>query len=124
LDLAGVDQLFDGAGHVLDWDVRVSSVLLEQVDAVGAEPAEHGLDDLADVVGLAVETVSLPGGGVDGEPELDGDHHLVAYRRQRFAYQLLVDERPVALGGIEEGSPRSTASRMSAMPAGRSPGWP
>ena len=35
-DLAGPDQLLDGAGDVLDRHVRVDAVLVEQVDVVGA----------------------------------------------------------------------------------------
>ena len=37
------------------------------------------------------------------EAELGGDHHLVADRLQRLADQLLVGERAIDLGGVEEG---------------------
>ena len=40
--------------------------------------------------------------GVEVEPELRGDHHLPAKRRQRLAHQFFVDERAVDLGRIEE----------------------
>jgi len=39
-DLALLDQLLDGARHVLDLDVRVDAVLVEQVDRVRAEPVQ------------------------------------------------------------------------------------
>ena len=40
---------------------------------------------------------------IDVEAELGGDHHLVAEGRERLAHQLLVRERAVDLGGVEEG---------------------
>jgi hypothetical protein len=39
-DLAGRDELGDGAGDVLDRHVRVHPVLVVQVDHVGAEAAQ------------------------------------------------------------------------------------
>jgi hypothetical protein len=35
-------------------------------------------------------------------PQLGGDHHLVAHRRQRLADQLFIGERAIDLGGVEE----------------------
>lgn len=75
-------------------------MLVEQVDAVGAQPAQRCIDDVSDVLRLAVETVTLASDGVDVEGELDD---LVADRGQGFADELLIDERPVGLGGVEEG---------------------
>ena len=40
LDLALLDQLLDGAGDLLDRDVRVDAVLVEQVDPVGPQPPQ------------------------------------------------------------------------------------
>ena len=40
---------------------------------------------------------------IDVEAELGGDHDLVAHRLQRLADDLLVGERAVDLGGVEEG---------------------
>ena len=36
------------------------------------------------------------------EAELGRDHHLIANGRERFADELLVGERTVRLGGVEE----------------------
>jgi hypothetical protein len=47
--------------------------------------------------------VALPRDGVDVESELGRDHDLVAYRGKGLADELLVDERPVELGSVEEG---------------------
>ena len=100
-DLAGVDELLDGAGDVLDRHVGVDAVLVEQVDAVDVQPAQGVLDGGADVLGAAVQAGGAA--AVEGEPELGGDHDLVADRSQRLADELLVGERPVDLGGVEEG---------------------
>ena len=50
VDLAGLDELLDGAGDVLDGDVRVDAVLVEQVDGVGAQAPQGAVDGGADVV--------------------------------------------------------------------------
>ena len=54
-----------------------------------------------DVLGPAVQARAACR-RVELEAELGGDHHLVAERRERFADQLLVRERAVDLGGVEE----------------------
>ena len=59
-DLAGVDELPDGTSDVFDRHIRVDAVLVEQVDAICAQPYEHGVHDVADVVGTAVETCRTP----------------------------------------------------------------
>ena len=40
---------------------------------------------------------------IDIEAEFGGDHDLFPERRQRFADQLLVGERAIDFGGVEEG---------------------
>ena len=55
-----------------------------------------------DVLGPAVQAPLLPV-RVDVEAELGGDHHLVAERGERLADELLVRERAVDLGRVEEG---------------------
>jgi hypothetical protein len=44
LDLAFPDQLLHRPRHLLDRDARVDAVLVEEVDPVGLEPLERGLD--------------------------------------------------------------------------------
>ena len=100
-DLAGVDEFLDGSGDILDRHVGIDPMLVEQVDTVGVEPTQGVLDGGADVVGPAVQA----GGAVavEGESELGGDHHVVADVGQSLADELLVGERPVDLGSVEEG---------------------
>ncbi|CAB3778538.1 hypothetical protein LMG28614_00643 [Paraburkholderia ultramafica] len=74
-------------------------MLAEQVDAIGFEALERRFGDHADALGTTVER---PLRVAVLEAEFGGDHDLVAKRRHRFADQFLVDERAVALGGVEE----------------------
>ena len=103
LHLALLDQVLHGSGHVFDRHVRVDAVLIEQVDDVGLEPLERGLDDLLDVLGPAVQGSPLASVlRIRRQAELGGDHHLVAERSERFAHEFFVGERAVDFGGVEE----------------------
>ena len=101
-DLAGGDEVLDGAGDVLDRDGRVDTVLVEQVDALDAESLQRAVDGLADVVRPAVEAATFSGLWVEAPPELGGDDDLVADRTECFTDECLVGERAVDLGGVEE----------------------
>ena len=52
---------------------------------------------------LTVEAAATLPGGFEIEPELGGNHHLLAERRERFAHQFLVDERTIDFSRIEQG---------------------
>ena len=80
---------------------RVDAVQLEQVDPLQAEAAQAH---------LAPAGAGTPGGrpastrpGPAGQPGLGGDDDVVGVRVQRLAQQLLGHERPVGVGGVEEG---------------------
>ena len=68
-DLAGLAELLDGAGDVLDGHLRVYAVWVEQVDGVHAEPAQRAVNGGAGVVGLAGQP-GLAALVVEGEPNL------------------------------------------------------
>src|SRR4051794_41904079 len=74
-------------------------MLVEQVDRVGAQPLQRGLDAAPDPRRAAVEAAAT---ALEVEAELGRDHDLVADRFERLADQLLVRERPVDLRGVEE----------------------
>jgi hypothetical protein len=99
-DLAGGDELLDRAGDLLERHVGVDTVLVEQVDALRAQPAQGVLDCRLDVLRPAVQ----PGRAtaVEGEPELGGDDDLLADRSQCLADKLFVRERAVHLSRVEE----------------------
>ena len=79
-------------------------MLIEQVDGLDSEALERPFDRLPDALRLAGDAAVRPGLRIDVEAELGRDHHVVPERAQRLADDLLVLERPIDLGGIEEGN--------------------
>jgi len=94
-------QVLHRSGDVLDRHLGVDPVLIEEIDDVGLQALERGLSDLLDVLGPAVQTGLLLV-GVDLEPELGGDDDPSADRSERFADELLIRERAIHLGRVEE----------------------
>ena len=105
LDLAGLDEFLDGAGHVFDGHVGIDAMLIEKVDGVDLEALERAFDGLLDVGGLAIQARGAWAmiGTAEIETELGGDHDFVAIGSERFADELFVEERAVDFGGVEEG---------------------
>jgi hypothetical protein len=77
-------------------------VLVVQVDVVGAKPPQRTFERGADVGRAAVEDTGASS-GVGDHAELGRHHDLVAAVLDRAADEFLVGERPVDLGGIDEG---------------------
>ena len=77
-------------------------MLIEQVDMVSIEPQQRCVNNGADMIGAAVEALSLPPFGIDVEAEFRGDDDLVANRFQALAQLAFVDMRPIDFGGIEK----------------------
>ncbi len=95
LDLALGDQVLERAGNLLDRHVGIDAVLVEDVDAIGAQAPEGGLGDLLDMLRPAVETAAPFACRRNVEAELGCDHHLITNGLQRLPDQLLVDERTI-----------------------------
>ena len=96
------------------------AVLVEQVDPVGAEPAQRGVGDALDLPGAAVE----PGGPavLDAPAEFGGDDRLVPQRLEGLADEFLVDMGPYTSAVSKSVMPSATASRRTLIIAWRSPG--
>ena len=75
-------------------------MLVEQVNGLDFEPFEGGIDDLPDVLGLAVEAALLA--GVTIESEFGGDDHFVAEGSEGFADEFLVGEGAIDFSSVEE----------------------
>ena len=101
-DLPGVDELLDRPGDVLDRHIRVDAVLVVEVDVVGAQPAQRTLDGAADARRIAAQATGQDTVLLERKPELGGDDNLVAVRLEGLTDDVLVGERPVHLGGVEE----------------------
>ncbi len=98
------DQLLDRTGHILDRHVGVYAVLVKEVYRVDSQPLQRGVGDAADLFRSTIEPVGGGGTGIAvTESKLRRDHHLTFERLERLAHELLVGERSVHLGGVEEG---------------------
>src|SRR5439155_21649535 len=103
LDLTLVNQVLHCSCDVFDGHIRVNTVLIEEVDRVNLErlePLERSFGDLLDVRWPTVQA-PLPA-GFEFEPELCRDHHLIAQRGERFAYELFIGERAIGFCRVEE----------------------
>jgi hypothetical protein len=90
------------ADRLLDRHLRIDPVKVVEVDRLDAEAAKRRLACLADVVGAAVQMHLVGGRVVDDDAALRRQHDVVAASRDRPADELLVRERPVHVGGVEE----------------------
>ena len=100
-DLAGEHELRHRPDGLLDGHGTVDTVLVVQVDGVDIEAAQRCVARPVHVLGPAVD--GLRSVGLALEPELRRDHVLVAPPREGSADQLLVRERPVHVGRVEQG---------------------
>ena len=55
LDLTLLNQVLHGARHVLDRDVRVDTMLIEQIDGIHLKPLERVFGDLPDVLRATIQ---------------------------------------------------------------------
>ncbi len=99
LDLALTDQVFHGAGDLLDGHLRIDAVLVEQVDAVRAQTLERRVGHLPDALRPAVQALA---GVALAKAELGRDHDLVAHRLQRLPDHAFVDEGAVGFRRVEK----------------------
>jgi hypothetical protein len=103
-DLALRHQVFDCARDVLDRDLWIDTVLVKQIDSIGAQALQHAVDGGLDVLRSAVETRQTPAGlKIDVPTELRCDHHPVAERRDASAEDTFDLVRALSLGRVEEG---------------------
>src|SRR5271165_5486153 len=105
-----LDQITYRAGHFLDRHGRIDAVLIEQVDIVGAKPAQGPLHRLTDMLRPASSFGANLLSALETKAKLGGDHHLVTPALERPAEQFLVGERPIDLGRVEDGAPRFVAA--------------
>jgi hypothetical protein len=101
-NLACLDQLGKRADRLLDRRLGVDAVLVVEVDVVGAEAPQGGLASLAHVLGATADAAGPGVAGIDHDPELGRQHHLVAPPADRRADQLLVRVGAVDVRGVEE----------------------
>ena len=100
LHLAFLDQLLHCTRDIFDRHVRIDAVLIEQIDDVGLEALQRRLGNFLDVLRPAVQALIWL--AVRLKPNLVAITTSFAKRRQSLAHQLLVRERAIDFGSIEE----------------------
>ena len=78
---------------------------LVEVDVIGAEPAQAGLDGLAYVAPRGARAPVGTVASLHVHAELGGYDHVAATAPQRPAQQLFARPRAIGVGGVEEGDP-------------------
>src|SRR5207244_2558492 len=105
---------------VLDGDTGVDTVLIQQVDGCHFQSLQHRVDNLANVLGPAVDAVARAV-RIDPESELRCNHDMLAERRQRLADEFFVRERTVDFSRVEQrhaASDRGVDERDGLLPVG------
>jgi hypothetical protein len=85
--------------RLLDGHAGIGTVLLVQVDAIGAEPPQAAFDRFGHPPGARAGMARVV---VDGRDELRGDDHVVAMAAEGAAEVLLGSGSAVDVGRVEE----------------------
>lgn len=99
LDLASFDELFHRPGDIFDRNLAIDAMLVEEVDAIGAQTLQRRISNGADALRPAVlwlRRVPIP------ETKFGGDDDLIPDGRKCLAEEFLVGEGTIGLGRIEE----------------------
>src|SRR5262249_4319373 len=99
-DLAGAHQAVERTEGLLDRRQCVEGVQLVEVDGVGAEPPQAGLDRAGQVIAGGADVV---GARPDAEGALGGEEHLLAASLDRLAQDLLCHPLGIDVGRVEQG---------------------
>src|SRR6266403_5008932 len=101
-DLALLDQFRQRANRFLNWRIRIDAMLVIEVNVFDAQPLQTSFAGLLHVVGLAVDAAGIGIAGIADNPELCGQHDLVALALDRASDEFFVNVRPVNVSGVEE----------------------
>ena len=108
--LSFLHQVFHRTGYLLYRNLRVDTVLVQQVDVIGTQSFQGTFHRPTDMVGTAVECSGLF--LLDTETEFCPYLHVLSERGDSLAYPLLTDVRPIDFRRIEK------RSRLGRMPYG------
>src|SRR5262245_25408876 len=85
------DQIAHRSGYVLDGDIRINTMLIEQIDRLETQALERSICNCADVLGATVDSGRRHRAPrLDFQPEFRGNHDGVAERRNALAELSLV----------------------------------
>ena len=100
------DQLGHGSPRLFERDGGIDPMELIQVDHVGLEPAQGSVDRLADVFRAGVVVKGIAAVGTGHQAGLGRQHRSGAASPERTADQLLVRERTVDVGRVQQDRPQ------------------
>ena len=87
------DQIRHDAGHFLNGDIRIGSVLVIQINVIRTQPCQRCFHRRANDLRPGIRNqrlVDLRAGHIEVDTELGGNRHPIPERLQRCAHQLLV----------------------------------
>jgi hypothetical protein len=123
-DLATLDQVLDRAGHIFDGDFGIHAVLIQEVDRVGAQTRERGIDDSCNVIGTAVNA----DGGTCRRSSLNPNFVAITTPSRSGASasptSVSFVNGPYASAVSKKVMPRSTAARSTLIPSSLSAAGP
>ena len=119
-DLARLDELLDGAGDVFDGNCRVDTMLVVEIDAIGAQAAQRAVDGATDAGGIAAEPARGDAVLLEREPELGGDDDVIAEGSRASPTMSSLVNGPYTSALSNKVTPSSTARRTRAMLSARS----
>src|SRR5208283_2096951 len=102
LHLSLLNQLLHGSGDFFDRHVGVNAVLIVQIDDISLQALQRALGGFLDVFWPTVQPGLFSGTRINLEPELGGDHHLVAKWSEGFTHELFVCERAIYFCRVEK----------------------
>ena len=103
LHLAGGDEVLHRSSHIFNRHRGIDAMLIVEIDHIGSKALERGLYHGLDMFGPAIQPLPPRASiGIEVEPELGRDHHLIAHRSQRLADQFLVCVGSVNLRRVEK----------------------
>ena len=94
------------APRLFERHLRIDAMELVEIDHVDAEPAERCLDRLADVLRARVVVQRVAAARADDESRLGRHHRAFPVTLERAPHELLVRERAVDVGGIQQRHPQ------------------
>src|SRR5206468_6857819 len=112
-----------------DRHVRISAMLVEQIDGIDFESLEGRIGDLFDMLRSAIQAWrSLHPSRIELRIKIKAEfrcyHHLPTKGSECFAYKFFIRERTDTSAVSKNVTPRSTAARISAIISCLSAGGP
>jgi len=99
LDLAFGDQVFHRSRYVFHRYVRVDTMLVKKIDPIRPQPFESLIGNQFDALRTAIQAVAWRR---ILEPELGGNHDVIAEWLQRLANNLFVGEGAIGFRRVEK----------------------